>query len=187
MLHYLREFREYVEITGYRNISFRKAEAYLKATRKQTQQDLSIQFFDADTIATQEHLYFASLNALQAFMNKTNISKSPAMETMLYAAAQRQIQRAINRSGIKPQTLNMAVTIIGGNPRSIESSLGEISKCVNSQPDESVLEITCDKKKKIKQIFEITDEELRTIEPDDEKNSLTRLVIERVALLSTQF
>jgi len=186
MLHYLREFGQYVEITGYRNVSFLKAETYLKATRKQTQTNLSIQFFDADTVATQEHLYFASLSALNAFKNKTNHSKSPAMETILYAAVQRQIKRAIDRSGIKPQTANMAVVIFGDDPGQVESSLGDISKCVGREPDESVLGITCDKEKKIKLIFQITNEELRTIESDVEKDSLTSLVIERVALFSTQ-
>ena len=99
MLQYIKEYGKYVEITGYRNIEFDKAEIFLKANRKQTRQNVDIQFFDAELIATQEHLYFAVLNALQAFKNKTNLSKSPSMETMLYASAQRQIQKAINRAG----------------------------------------------------------------------------------------
>ena len=125
MLQYLKEYGKYVEITGYQNIEFDKAEAFLKANRKQTQQNVDIQFFDAELIATQEHLYFAVLNALQAFKNKTNLSKSPAMETMLYASAQRQIQKAIERCGIKPQTKNMAVVIIGDDPKQIENALEE--------------------------------------------------------------
>ena len=111
-----------MEITGYKNIEFDKVEAFLKANRKQTQ-NVDIQFFDADLIATQEHLYFAVLNALQAFKNKTNLSKSPAMETMLYASAQRQIQKAIDRCGIKPKTKNMAVVIIGEDPTHIKIPL----------------------------------------------------------------
>ena len=80
-------------------------------------------------IATQEHLYFAVLNALQAFQNKTNISKSLAMETMLYASAQRQIQKAIQRCGIKPETTSMAVIIIGEDPTQIKTMLEAISTC----------------------------------------------------------
>ena len=88
MLQYLKDYGKYVEITGYHNIAFDKAEIFLKTNRKQTKQNVDIQFFDAELIATQEHLYFAVLNALQAFKNKTNLSKSPAMETMLYASAE---------------------------------------------------------------------------------------------------
>ena len=123
MLQYLRDYGKYVEITGYKGIAFDKAEIFLKANRKQKRQNIDIQFFDAELIATQEHLYFSVLNALQAFKNKTNLSKSPGMETMLYASAQRQIQKAITRAGIKPETQNMAIIIVGDDPKQIETTL----------------------------------------------------------------
>ena len=185
MLQYIKEYGKYVEITGYRGISFLKAEAFLKASRKKTQ-NVDIQFFDADLIATQEHLYFAALNALQAFADKTNLSKSPAMETMLYASAQRQIQKAIKRNGIKPASKNMALVIIGGDPKQIENALEAVSKSVGSKPDESVLELTKPKETKIKKAFEITEEELEVVENGSQNKAVADLVIERVALLSTQ-
>ena len=186
MLHYLKEYAKYAEITGYRNIKFAQAEEFLKANRKETSY-ADIQFFDAELIATQEHLYFAVLNALQAFQNKTNISKSPAMEAMLYASAQRQIQRAIQRSGIKPETKNMAVLIIGEKPNLLRSILEAISEYVGVEPDEKVLEMSKAKEKKIIKSFQITDEEVKTIiKNDDREAAVVNLVIERAALLSTQ-
>ncbi|HEX7482102.1 MAG TPA: KEOPS complex subunit Cgi121 [Candidatus Bathyarchaeia archaeon] len=186
MLQYIKEYGKYVEITGYRFIEFDKAEIFLKANRKETEQNTNIQFFDAELIATQEHLYFAVLNALQAFKNKTNLSKSPEMETMLYASAQRQIQKAINRSGIQPQTQNMALIIIGDDPKQIETTLKAVTKSVGSEPDESVLDLTENKEEKIKKSFEITEEELKVLENGDQKKAIINMVIERVALLSTQ-
>ncbi len=186
MLQYIKEHGKYVEITGYRNIVFDLAEAFLKANRKQTQ-NVDIQFFDADLIATQEHLYFAVLNALQAFKNKTNLSKTPAMETMLYASAQRQIQRAIERCGIKPQTKKMALTIIGDDPKQIADALEEVTKNVGSSTiDVKVLEMTKSKAAKIRKAFEITDEEIKTVVEGSKEKAIANLVIERVALLSTQ-
>ena len=49
------------------------------------------------------------------------------METMLYASAQRQIQKAIQRCGIKPETTNMAVIIIGEDPTQLKTMLEAIS------------------------------------------------------------
>lgn len=186
MLQHIEEFGKYVEITGYKNIAFDKAEAFLKANRKQTRQNIDIQFFDADLIATQEHLYFAVLNALQAFKNKTNLSKTPAMETILYASAQRQIQKAIERCGIKTQTKSMAMIIIGDDPKQIENALEEVTKSVGSDPDAAVLEMTKNKETKIKKAFEITDQELKTVENSRPEKAIVNLVIERVALLATQ-
>ena len=186
MLRYIKDYGKYVEITGYRQIEFYKTEIFLKANRKKAEKNVDIQFFDAELIATQEHLYFAVLNALQAFKNKTNLSKSPAMETMLYASAQRQIQKAINRAGIKPQTQNMALIIVGDDPKQIENALKAVTKSVGSEPDEKVLDLTKNKEDKIKEAFEITDQELRVLENANQEKSIINLVIERVALLSTQ-
>jgi len=178
---------KWMEITGYRNIAFAKAEEFLKANRKEIKQIIDMQFFDAELIASQRHLYFAALNALQAFQNKTNISKSPAMETMLYASAQRQIQRAIQRCGIKPETTTMAVLVIGEKPIALQSFLKAISEYLGMEPDEKVLEMSTAKEKKIIKTFQITDKELKTImKNDDLEEAVVNLVIERVALLSTQ-
>jgi tRNA threonylcarbamoyladenosine modification (KEOPS) complex Cgi121 subunit len=186
MLQFIKEYGKYVEITGYRDIEFEEAETFLKANRKLTRQNVDIQFFNAELIATEEHLYFAVLNALQAFKNKTNLSKSPAMETMLYVSAQRQIQKAIEQSGIKPKTRNMALIIIGDDPKQIESTLEALTKSLGSEPDESVLEITKLKETKIKKAFKITEEELKVEENGGQKKAIANLVIERVALLSTK-
>ena len=183
MLQYIKEYGKYVEITGYKSIAFDKIDAFLKANRKQTQ-NVNIQFFDADLIATQEHLYFAVLNALQAFNNKTNLSKTPAMETMLYASAQRQIQKAIERSGIKPKTKNMAVAIIGEDPAHIQNILEALTKCVGTDPDEAVIEMTKTKEMNIKKVFNIQNEELKILEDGNQRKAIVNLVIEQVALLA---
>ena len=187
MLYYLKEYGKYTEITGYRNIKFARAEEFLKANRKETQANVDLQFFDAQLIATQEHLYFAVLNALQAFQNKTNISKSLAMETMLYASAQRQIQKAIQRCGIKPETTSMAVIIIGEDQIQIKTMLEAISTHIGVEPDEKVFEISKFKEHKIIETFQITDEELRAVmKNENREEAVVNLVIERIALLATQ-
>ena len=76
MLQYIKEYGKYVEITGYRGVAFDKAEAFLKANRKQTLQNVEIQFFDAELIATQEHLYFAVLNACKPSRTKQTFQKA---------------------------------------------------------------------------------------------------------------
>jgi KEOPS complex subunit Cgi121 len=183
VLRHLEEFGKVLTITGYRNVSFQRAEAYLKQNRKGVQ----VQFFEADLIATQEHLYFSALNALRSFENHTNISKSPAMETILYTAAVRQIQKAIERLGVKSQTKNVAAVVFGESGVEAEKVLRDVSTHLGAQPDESVLELTAEKTEKIKAAYNITDSEIRTIAKNgDMQAALVNLVVERVALLATQ-
>lgn len=187
MLHKFEEYGFFAEITGFRNIKFEKAEAYLKANRK-TEQKYWIQIFNADLIAKEEHLYFAVLNALSAFRSRTNLSKSLAMETMLYAASERQIQKAIQSVGIKPDTTNAALVIIGEKPEIIELALKEIKDCLQTEPVDLVLELTPIKCLKIKEAFNITAPMLETVKigGKSEDLALVDLVIEKMALLGTE-
>ena len=187
MLYNLKEYGKYAEISGFRNIKFAAAEEFLKANRKENRENIDLQFFDAQLIASHEHLYFAVLNAMQAFRNGTNISKSLAMETMLYASAQRQIQKAIRRCGINHQSTSMAVIIIGEDPTQLKTMLNTVTECIGVVPDEKVLEISKFKEQKIVEIFQITEEELKSVMKNGNRTeAVVNLVIERVALLATQ-
>ncbi|MFQ6087071.1 MAG: KEOPS complex subunit Cgi121, partial [Candidatus Bathyarchaeia archaeon] len=148
-----------------------------------------VQFFDAKLVAGWQHLYFAALNAANAFRNKLNISNSLSIEILLYASAQRQIKEAVKLIGIHPNSRDVAVVIVT-NTRSEASSLLSIISALltGSIRDDGLLELTDDKAEGIKSLFEISDIELEAkVEREDgEKEALTDLVIEHVALLVTQ-
>jgi len=187
MLHHFEEFNCYAEITGFKGVKFEQAEAYLKNNRKVPQNGVCIQFFNADLIATHQHLNFAVLNALTAFKNQTNLSKSLAMEAMLYASAQRQIQKAIALLGIKPETTDLAVIIIGEKTQAVESMLKETAAYLHAKADDSVLEISPKKLAKISEAFEITAPMLEVAAKQGKSDlAVVDLVIEKMALLSTQ-
>jgi KEOPS complex subunit Cgi121 len=187
LLKYIAEAGKYVEIAGFRNIGIKDAEEFMKAARKETPQSTWIQFFDAELVATWQHLYFAVLNALLAFKTKRNISKSLAIEVMLYASAQRQIRKAIQLVGVKCDSSNLAVVVIGESADSVKALLSEVSKHVGKEPDDAVLEILNEKVRVISEAFGITETELETVmEKNNNARALIDLVIEKMALLSTQ-
>ena len=187
MLKYIEEAGKYVEITGFRNLGIKDAEEFVKATREKLPQNSDVQFFDAELVATWQHLYFAVLNALLAFKNERNISKSVAMEAMLYASAQRQIRKAIDFMGVKCASANVAVVIIGENAESVEALMSAVSKRVGKKPDDAVLKLLDEKVQGIREAFGVTETELETVmEKSNGEQALVNLVIERMALLATQ-
>jgi KEOPS complex subunit Cgi121 len=187
LLKYIEETEKYVEITGFRNIIIGDAEEFLKAVRKEKQQRVWVQFFDAELVATWQHLHFALLNALLAFKNERNISKSVAMEAMLYASAQRQIRRAIDLMGVKCDSANVAVVIIGESLDSVKAVFSAVSEAIGAESDETVLELSRKKAQKIREAFGITEKELKAVvEKNNVEQALVKLVIERMALLSTR-
>ncbi|MDX1814237.1 MAG: KEOPS complex subunit Cgi121 [Candidatus Bathyarchaeia archaeon] len=188
MLKHIEEAGKYVELTGFRNINISNPEEFVKAAREKTAQTTWVQFFDAELVATWQHLYFAVLNALLAFRNRQNISKSVAMEVMLYVSAQRQIRKAIQLMGVKRTSASVAVVIIGEKPASVQATLCAVSKQVSAEPDETVLELTKEKTSNIRKAFIISSNELEAvIEKENANQALVNMIIERTALLSTQF
>lgn len=187
MLKYIEEFGKYVAIEGFKNAKIKDVKKFLEEIQKEKPSNVKIQFFDAEFVATWRHLYFAVLNALTAFKNKYNISKSFEMEAMLYVSAQRQIRKAMGLLGIKPNTINMAVLVVGDKKEKIKATISAISKRINAQADDKVLELSKQKIAIIRKTFEISDTELEAITKEDNiENALANLVIERMALLATQ-
>ena len=185
MLRYIEENGKYVEITGFKNAKIADVEKFLEKIRREKQPNIETQFFDAKLVATWQHLYFAVLNALTAFKNRENISKSLEVETMLYASAQRQIQKAIKLLGIHRDSSDIAVVIVGEKPENLKSALSTVAKHISTQPDETALELTKEKMATIQKAFKIADEELETVmKKGDHKEALIGLVIERMALLA---
>jgi len=187
VLKLIEEFDTYAEISGFKNVKISQAKEFLDKVSKKKPAGVEAQFFDARHVATWQHLYFAALNALKAFKNGENISKSLAIEILLCAAAERQITKAVELVGIRAISSDVAVLIVGKEPRKMESTLSMISKSIGGQRDEKVLELSRNKMATIQRVFNIPDAELRTVMGrNDAQKALTDLVIERMALLTTQ-
>jgi len=180
-------FDKYVAIAGFRNVKVKDVKNFFGSLRKEIG-DAEIQFFDAKLIASREHLYFAALNALKAFQNRLNISNSLAVETLLYASAQRQITRAVELLGIKPSSTEVAVLVIAKTEQKAKTTLEIVSKRMQGERDDSVLELSKEKMRGIEKLFGISDIELKAKLTREglEKEALIDLVIEHVALLATQ-
>lgn len=188
MLKSIPEFGKYVAIAGFRNAQITDTERLLKETNGKKGLEIEVQLFDASLVTTWEHLYFAALDSLTAFRNRENISRSLAMETMLYASAQRQIRKATELAGIKPATTEMALLIIGDSKKKVERTLAAIERSIKAQRDDSVLEISDGKIRKIKKAFGITGLEIEAAKSRNREiaEALVSLVVERSALLATQ-
>lgn len=186
MLKQIAEEGLYVEITGFRNVNVEKPDQLLKAIRGE-QGDVDVQFFSAELVATWEHLYFAVIDALMAFRTKRNISKSLAVEIMLYASAQRQIKKAIEVVGVKSGASDIAVVIVSKRHQTVESTVASVSKHFRKEPDEQVLGFSSAKEKAIREAFRITENELSAVTKQNNRaRALVDLVVERMALLSTR-
>ena len=186
MLRHIEEHGKCVEITGFRDVTIDNAEEFVKSMRNPKRRNITVQFFNAELIATWQHLYFAVLDALLAFRNEWNVSKDVAMEVMLYVSAQRQIRKAIELVGVKRGCANVAMVIVGENQTEVKRTLSALSERLGKQPVETVLEFSRGKSSGVRRAFGIAEAETATISEKNPDKALVNLVIERMALLATQ-
>ena len=98
---------------------------------------VEIQVLDAHMVFGMEHIEIALEKTERAFDQGRNIAKTRGTELMLYAGAERQISKAIEKMGLKPGIEELAVIIIGQHNN---SDLDKIMAELGWERDDSVLE-----------------------------------------------
>ena len=183
----LEGFDLYLTVVGFQNVKIQDVDKFFADAKAETG-NACVQFFNADLIAGQDHLRFAVLNALLAFKNKVNISNSLAMETLLYASAQRQIKDALKLIGVSPKSKRVAVLILAETQSQGAAVLESVSKLLQGKRDDSVVKFSKEKVDGLIKLFGISTLELeaKTEKKGTEKKALLDLVIEHMALLVTQ-
>jgi len=144
--------------------------------------ELTIQLFDADFIYGKDHLISASEHAQRAFEQNTAISDSLSMEILLYASGEYQIKNALSKLGIKKDTKNMALAIMGEmkNPEAVFEDFLTQLKYIGLELERDDEVLIGDRN--TLEAFGISKEELTAV-PEDR---WLELVLEKVALLDIQ-
>jgi len=168
----------FMSITGVRGVAVKDINETLKRLDKLAKGTM-YQLFDADYIAGPNHIYHAAANAQYALINELNISNNLSIETLLYAACENQINKAIKTLGISEKTRNAVVTVFSeteNDPLTIKlaQNLGEI--------DDSVIAITPGKYDALIDLFDITEDAMKTLEKEPYE-ALTGLITEKGALI----
>jgi len=175
----------HVIFVGFKNVKIPDTDILLNRIRKEAS-DCQIQVFDAEKIAGFDHLYFSVLNALKAAESGNKISDSLAMEILLYASGQHQIEKAIRMLGVKSESSQIVLVILSKKKEKSMRAMLKISKIIGGEQSDEVIDLTDEKFQIIKSTFEVSDAELEATLRKSKEEALTSILIERSALLVTQ-
>jgi KEOPS complex subunit Cgi121 len=169
-----------IKVIGARG-SIPDVEIFLKQLMEfATKEHLVIQVLNAEMVYGKEHIVSAATHALRSWEQRTNATNSLALETMLYAAGERQIQKAIKKMGIKKGRQAIAFVLIDKekqkrNRKAYDRIIDKLLDTFHLKCDDIVLEGNIGTLKH----FGITAEELRTVP----KTRYGDLILERVAMV----
>jgi tRNA threonylcarbamoyladenosine modification (KEOPS) complex Cgi121 subunit len=159
----------------------KRPEAFRQAIESMSS-DASVQILDACLVAGFEHILTAALLAANSLREGRNLARSPATEVILYASARRQIKEAIAGIGVNEVSEGWVLIALSGSKAKLEHLASTILQF--GEEDDRLLEITEAKSKRIKEMFGITEEELKATEQllGTRTLALKSLVMERVSI-----
>jgi len=145
-----------------------------------TKEQIVLQAVNADAVYGKEHLLSAADHALRSWSQGTNATNSLALEILLYAAGERQIQKAIKKMGVKTGRQSIAFILVDtkkqrGNRKAYQSIIDRLLSTFHMTSDEAVLEGNRDTLKH----FGIKDQEIRTLPA----HKYGDLILEKVAMV----
>ena len=188
MIYEISEFDNYLLITTIEHAKVGRVEGFLESLRRKSQAT-EVQVLRPDRVAGAEHLFFATMNALNAFKQKTNLSKGLPMEILLYASAQRQIKNAIEMLGLKENPGKFALVAVSSDRGKLENLLKAVLSLTKGKENETALDKWSEMKiEELKKLYGISERELAatTSTKTSIEKALKNSIIERMAILVTQ-
>jgi tRNA threonylcarbamoyladenosine modification (KEOPS) complex Cgi121 subunit len=175
----------YLLSLGFDNARISDPEKTLRQLRS-SNGGVQLQLLKAELVAGPEHLRFAARNALHSFRGKNPRSKSLAVEFLLFLSCQRQISKAISFLGVQPSD-DKIILVALSESREVLLQFANVSKSLLGNTDESLVEIGSKRKlDEIQHSYGVSEREMEAsrFEGETDAQVLTRLVVERSALLS---
>jgi len=148
---------------------------------------VGVQLVDLDRVPGSQYLCAAILNALKSFNSRNPIARSLAMETLLFIAANRQINEAVKTVGVSKDTRRTAAIVISASAEESTAAGNFLSEILNLSCDDSLLDTWPEVRiSAVRQTFNIGSEELKATKRENEPlvAAIERLAIERSALLT---
>jgi len=180
------EYGKYILILGYRLREAIDPKVFIEAARN-TARPVLVQFFDAEAVAGEKHLFFATLNAMKSFSQARNIAQTLDVEIILYASAQRQIGEAIRIVGLNSWTSVIIAVLVGDDEEAVTSAARRLEALISGDRDRSVLERIGDEKlTTLMETYGIDTTEIEALSGMEKEESLQWLIVERGALLDAR-
>ena len=148
-----------------------------------------VQLVDLEKVAGSRFLFVATYNALKSFNSKHRISRSLAMEILLYVSANRQIAEALARVGVTSETEKIAALVVGSVAEEVSATGTFLGNAIKRANADRLLDEWSDARiRNVRASLDIRDKELNAILEEDEESvkGIERLAIERSALLAVK-
>lgn len=128
-------------------------------------------------------LCLACKYALEAHKRGKNISKKLELEVLLYTIGKRQISEVLNKASIKGKVKDVVIVIVSDTEEKVNELLNRLYSFLKYEMNDKLMNLTEDKVEIIKNIFNISYEELKATYARNLHEALVKCVLSRVTSL----
>jgi len=184
------EYEDEIHWTGIAEIfnsSHMGEDALVKLASEREEGIYAIQFLDSSLVVSVGHLLSAVQNAVNAWKGGYMLTRGLDVEVLVYASAQRQINRAIENLGIRDGLQNIALVVVGSDKRAVRDV---ITKMVNKVGDEVKTAFVPDRERleRIMHHYGVNEKEIKALTDSDEieiwAEALSKCVVSRVSIVA---
>ena len=149
----------------------------------------SVQLVDLDKVPGLRYLTLATVNASKSFHSKQPIAKTLTMEILLYVSGQKQINEALTRVGVTPQTRRVAAIAVGDSSDQVSAASKFLTETLEQGSDDRLLDDWPQARvENVRSGFEIGEKELKAVirKKEPVTVAIERLAVERSAMLAAR-
>lgn len=176
----------YVAVGVYRLLDKDGIEDFEKIINELSGDDVIIELFNSEFLISLKQIIFAAISAVNAFFSESNIARSLGIEILLRLSSETQIDKAIKKIGVNKDVDEVGVCIVSRNIDRLEETTRILLQRINAVelPEESLHSI--DRVRKAIEFYNITQEEVESVQARDFYEATLLLVLEKIATVDIE-
>ncbi len=178
-----------VGVTEIQNVHGSTKDQLIELASGQIDDLLAIQFLDASLIVDSTHLLSASQNALNAWNGEYAISRSLALEIVVYASTQKQIGKALDLFGVKDKMDSITLVVVGVTTERVENGINDLVSKIGTEI-KNPFDMDNARLSRLMEYYGVTPTELEALTEskatNDLQQALSKCVASRVSLVAVE-
>jgi len=153
-----------------------------KAIKASEELNAHVVLLDSDKVVSPRVIVIAFKYALRAFLRNENIARYVPLEVMLYASGKREIRKALPMMSPTEKSRGLVVAVAAEELEACNEALRRVVQGL--EEDDSLFELDERKVRALMELYEVSEEEIRTAYSRDVKEAIEKAALTRAALLS---
>ncbi len=139
--------------------------------------------FRASHVISLKQILFAAVSAILAFKSKTNIARKLDVEILVRLSSESQIDEAIKKISMDRETKDAGICVLSRSKEELQEFSKKLTEIIDGLEFNEEDLHTIDRINAAKNFYNITDEEINSVQARELHEAVLLLILERIATI----